>query len=635
MKTNFTITMAVFPLLAVMLLATGCKKPMETKVPMVTILESSEAIGSNTAVLYAEVTDNGGAVITERGFCYGKVDGPIDTLLCDVNSEGFSVELEGLSPSTAYVCRAFASNEAGRGYSSEFRFTTEIDTVPRVKTWYVREVTHCSAAASGQVLGDGGQTVEESGICYGTESLPTIDGMHVEAGSGIGPFDCLLTDLLPETRYYVRAYVACTKGVYYGHQLEFDTKPLPLKVRTGEVSDVTASRVKAEGEVIRDGGSEVTECGFCWGTEHNPTIEGLHTKASVGVGTFRRYFSGLERGQTHYMRAYAINKEGVAYGEEVEFVPDDSFSPWTDGTLPGLFSVGPDRQVHFSQGNLQYYPDDDRWRFAEHQWDYVGGTWWDERFDYMDFGTVYANGAKCDNVLIGKYYEGWMDLFCWGTSGWNNGNLYYHPYNYAGLVHNHFGPVGNYDLTGEYAQADWGVHNTISNGGSRQWRTPSVDEYNYLLLERETPSGIRFAKAVVAGVRGLVVLPDDWDETIYYFKGANVNGSYTANIITGREWLDVLEPASVVFMPAAGYTMAAFKPTGMTELYYMGNSETSSYDCDGKYWTVTCAEDDVNGASYLMFWGSGGSSYIPSFISTSRRCCGLSVRLISDEGMNY
>ena len=635
MKTNFTITKAASFLLAVMLLATSCKKPKATVVPTVAMVESSVTVSCDKAWMYAEVVDDGGAVITERGFCYGKVDGPIDTLLCDMNSSGFSVELDGLLPSTAYVCQAFAGNEAGRGYSPEFRFTTEIDTIPRVKTWYVREIIHCAAIASGQVLGDGGQTVEERGICYSTESLPTIDDMHVAAGSGVGPFDCQLTDLLSETRYYIRAYTICTKGVYYGSQLEFDTKPLPLEVRTGEISDVTASRVRAEGEVIRDGGSEVTECGFCWGTEHNPTIEGLHTKASVGVGTFRRYFSGLERGQTHYMRAYAVNGEGVAYGEEVEFVPDDPYSSWTDGTLPGLFSVAPDRQVHFSQGNLQYYPDDNMWRFAEHQWDYVGGECSDDQLGIMDFGTVYANGAKCDNVLMNKYYEGWMDLFCWGTSGWNNGNLYYHPYNYAGLVHNFFGPVGNFDLTGEYAQADWGVHNTISNGGSRQWRTPSADEYNYLLQERETPSGIRFAKAVVAGVRGLVVLPDDWNESIYHFKGANVNGNYTANVITGREWMDVLEPASAVFLPAAGSTIADYVPPGITELYYLGNSESLSYYCDGNYWTVTCAEDSVNYASYLMFWGSGGYSYIPTFISAIRRCCGLSVRLISDEIMNY
>ena len=190
-----------------------------------------------------------------------------------------------------------------------------------------------------------------------------------------------------------------------------------MEVLTGWVSDVTATRVKAEGKVVRDGGLEVTECGFCWGTEHEPTIEGFHIKVSVGLGKFSGYFSGLERGRTHYVRAYAVNEEGVAYGEEVEFVPDDHFSTWAQGTLPGLFSISEDRQIRFSQGNLQYCTDGNQWRFAEKHWDFVGGPFTTGVVGEMNIGTVYANGAKCDNTMVSQYYEGWIDLFGWGTSG--------------------------------------------------------------------------------------------------------------------------------------------------------------------------------------------------------------------------
>ena len=67
----------------------------------------------------------------------------------------------------------------------------------------------------------------------------------------------------------------------------------------------------------------------------------------------------------------------------------------------------------------------------------------------MNLGTVYVNGVKCDNTLTGRYYAGWTDLFGWGTSGWNNGNVYYHPYDYADMVFNFFGPIGYFDLTGD------------------------------------------------------------------------------------------------------------------------------------------------------------------------------------------
>ena len=149
MKRNSTIVMATVFFLSVVFFVTGCKKPNETKVPVVTVLEQSVVVGYYTALLCAEVTDDGGALIKERGFCYGKVGGPIDTLLCEVGSSSFSVELTGLSPLTAYTCEAFASNEAGRGYSEKFNFTTMCDTIPLVDTYVVKDVTQYSAVPSG------------------------------------------------------------------------------------------------------------------------------------------------------------------------------------------------------------------------------------------------------------------------------------------------------------------------------------------------------------------------------------------------------------------------------------------------------------------------------------------------------
>ena len=627
MKANFTISTITVSLLAILLFAIGCKP---TVPPTVAMVESSVVVSYDKACLVAEVVNDGGGTITEYGFCYGKLDETPDTLLCPGNEASFSVELSDLSPSTVYICRAFACNERGRGYSEVYRFTTlnAIDTIPLVDTYTVKDITHCSAVPSGQVLSGGGQEVMERGICYGTEPRPTIEGTHVALGSGIGPFECQLTDLLPETRYYICAYAVCTKGVYYGDQLSFDTKVLPLAVRTISVSDVTASRVKAEGEVIRDGGFEVTERGFCWGTEHNPTIEGLHIKASVGMGAYSYYFSGLEKGQTHYVRAYAVNEEGVAYGDEIEFVPDDPFAPWPGGVSPGLFTVGEGHQVRFSQGNLQYCPDDDIWRFAEHQWDFVGGSCWDIQLDSMDIGTVYAHGVKCDNTKIYRYYPGWVDLFGWGTSGWDNGNIYYKPYDFAGHIYEcaFYGPPGNFDLTGDYAQSDWGVYNTISNGGSRQWRTPTAGEFDYLLRVRNTPSGIRYAKATVAGVRGLVVLPDDWSESTYRLRMVNVNGHYLANVITAGEWLDMLEPAGAVFLPAAG---CRFEVTDHEGIWY-DNEESTSIYISGSYWTSTQGSG-VDHASDLYFEGSDGITYYEYFIANPYRTHGNSVRLVSDE----
>ena len=629
MKTNSSIEMAAVSLLAVMLFATGCREPKKVTVPIVAIVESSVEVGQNTALLYAEVVDDGDAVVTERGFCYGKVGDAMDTLVCNENTETFSITLTDLAPITAYVCQAFARNEAGRGFSSEFRFTTESDTVPKVKTFEARDITCCSAVVNGQVLSSGSQEVVERGICYSIEPQPSVGNSCVVGGSGVGPFECQLTGLSAETRYYYRAYAVCTHGVYYGYERSFFTEVLPLEVLTGGVSDVTATRVKAEGKVTRDGGYEVTECGFCWGTEHEPTIEGFHIKVSVGLGKFSGYFSGLERGRTHYVRAYAVNDEGIAYGHEVEFVPDDHFSSWSQGTLPGMFSISEDRKIRFSQGNLQYCKDGNQWRFAEKQWDFVGGPLRIVTIGEMNIGTVYANGAKCDNTMVSQSYDGWIDLFGWGTSGWNNGNTYYRPYDYVCHVSelgftndgSYYGPAGHIDLTGDYAHADWGVHNTIGNGGSRQWRTLSAEEFSYLVLERVTPSGILCAKAVVTGIPGLILLPDDWNASTYYLSNASTNGYYTSNIITGEDWLGVLEPAGAVFLPAAGLR---HQWVGSDERVYINESAVPYISC---YWTTTQAQLET--ACVLNF--SDGWPVDDLAIIGMERCYGCPARLITDE----
>lgn len=626
MKTNSTLVKTAFFLLAVMMISTSCKE--DPVAPTVTLDEQSAVVSYDKAWLFADITSNGGAEVTERGFCFGIAGGEPDQLVMVEGDNRFSGELSGLAPSTTYTCKAFAGNEAGRGYSAPFTFTTLNDTIPVVVTCEVKEVTYHSAVVSGQVLSGGGHEITDRGICYSLSALPTVNDSCLSAGSGVGPFEIRIEGLSPVTRYYYRAYAVCSLGTFYGNQEVVDTDVLPMAVHTIGVSNVTATRAKAAGIVIRDGGYDVTECGFCWGTQHEPTLEGMHIKAGFGLEEFSCYIGGFERGVTHYLRSYSINEKGVAYGEEVAFLPDDAWTSWPGGTLPGLFSVAPGRQVRFSQGNLQYYPDDNLWRFAEKQWDYVGGSYDDEQQGKVHFGTVYAHGAKCDNTKANRYYEGWMDLFGWGTSGWNNGNVYYHPYDFAACEYHcaSYGPPGNYDLTGDYAEADWGVHNHISNGGSRQWRTITVDELLYLLTERETPSGMRFTKAVVYDICGMILLPDDWDASIYPLNAVNVHEHYNRNVISASDWMEVLEPAGAVFLPAGGERYQFPLDDG---IIYDHSVIVPSILSPASYWTTT--QGGVNIANALCIYAYELPLIAGCVNAEAPRCNGCSVRLISDE----
>lgn len=180
-----------------------------------------------------------------------------------------------------------------------------------------------------------------------------------------------------------------------------------------------------------------------------------------------------------------------------------------EGVLSGVFSVSAEKKVSFSKGNLQYKASDNTWRFAENQWDYVGGTEGDEK----EAGTVYENGIKCKNNLISSTYDGWIDLFGWGTSGYNHGATNYQPWstslqNTSELYY----AYGNRDmnLADCDGTADWG-YNKIENGGNVEdggWFTLSKSEWDYIFNGRTNAANL-YTFVTTGTMKGcLVIAPD-------------------------------------------------------------------------------------------------------------------------------
>ena len=280
------------------------------------------------------------------------------------------------------------------------------------------------------------------------------------------------------------------------------------------------------------------------------------------------------------------------------------------GAIKGKFSVSDVHEVYFSQGNLQYQASTDTWQFAKHQWDYIGTQ---NPYYGPPGGTV--NGS--DNVNISPTYSGWIDLFGWGTSGWNNGNTYYQPWNTQNNGNNTtgygYGPTNgvnyNCSLTNDYSSSDWGVYNIISNGGnqSNRWRTLTVMEWQYLLYYRTTSTDARFAMAKVNNVDGLILLPDNWQTDTYLLNDTNnSNANFSSNVITLTNWINILEHDGAVFLPAAG-----FRDGSLIEWVKVM----------GRYWSSSCCDSDK--AFELRI----ADAYVGT--DNSYRFLGYSVRLVS------
>ncbi len=273
------------------------------------------------------------------------------------------------------------------------------------------------------------------------------------------------------------------------------------------------------------------------------------------------------------------------------------------------FKVSGTTSVYFSKGNLQFNAVQGKhatadstakgtWRFAENQYDYIGEA----------------------NSNISETYDGWVDLFGWGTSGWSSGATAYMPWSTSDEYSDYY-PGGNYsnNLTGDYAKADWGVYNAISNGGNEpnKWRTLTNAEWKYLFQNNKWTLG--YIKDGDNSYLCYMLIPEDFKapdginvdvistsldlsmEMVYGISESR-NNTYTV------EQFSILEKLGVVALPCAGYR------AGST-MYYVGS--------DGYYWSSSASSSN---RAYSFYFQSSGvvSSYF------DYRHYGYSVRLVQD-----
>jgi plastocyanin len=120
--------------------------------------------------------------------------------------------------------------------------------------------------------------------------------------------------------YYVRAYATNSAGTAYGNEVSFTTTAASLAtLTTTAASAITTTTAVSGGDITDDNGSNITARGVCWSTNMTPTIAGLHTTDGTGQGVFTSSITGLTPGTVYYVRAYATNSAGTAYGNEVTF----------------------------------------------------------------------------------------------------------------------------------------------------------------------------------------------------------------------------------------------------------------------------------------------------------------------------
>ena len=358
---------------------------------------------------------------------------------------------------------------------------------PDVSTTAITSITTTAASTGGNVTYDGESTVTVRGVCYNTSTNPTTANNPTPNGTGTGIFVSNLTGLTSNTTYYLKAYATNSTGTAYGAEVSFTTLAitLPTLAATTAATSITATSASSGGDVTYDGGATVTARGVCWSLTTGPIATDSHTTEDGTTGIFTSSLTGLTAGTTYYVRAYATNGAGTAYGSEISFT--------TPRPLTGT--------VNDIDGNTYNYVT-------------IGTqTWMVENLKT----TKYRNGDAIANVIDGATWGGLSSgAYCW-YNGY--GATYGALYNwYAVADSRNIAPTGWHVPTDAewYTLTDYlgglnaaGVK--LKEAGTVHWRTPNTGASNSSGFTA-LPGGYRDDNGIFGYIGGYGYL---WSSTEY------------------------------------------------------------------------------------------------------------------------
>jgi uncharacterized protein (TIGR02145 family) len=199
-----------------------------------------------------------------------------------------------------------------------------------INTDAVSTITATSAETGGIVTASASEAIRLIlvGVCWDTKHNPTVGNNKTIAGNSLGSFSSRIDGLIPNSTYYVRAYA--TYGVRpsetyiwetaYGPEISFRSDDVGLAtLTTTAVTSITYVSAGVGINISYDGGGNLTEKGICWGTSENPTTNDSKKKYAGVEANNNFLMANLKPSTRYYVRAYATNSAGTAYGNEIDF----------------------------------------------------------------------------------------------------------------------------------------------------------------------------------------------------------------------------------------------------------------------------------------------------------------------------
>ena len=213
---------------------------------------------------------------------------------------------------------------------ADYRDGEPLFFVPTLRINDVRNISLNSAVIDVEITDDGGEPVIGNGVCWSENINPNRSDNCTEVNSSSNEFSATITGLNESTTYYVRAYAINQSGTAYSQNRNFFTLGTNTPtVTTLEPEDIGLFEALFRGSVSDDGGLPVTETGFCYSRTEMPGFANNCIETDDPEMEFSILVSGLDHSTNYFVRAYATNQNGSAFGDEVMFTTDVLLPPVT------------------------------------------------------------------------------------------------------------------------------------------------------------------------------------------------------------------------------------------------------------------------------------------------------------------
>lgn len=314
MKRLKYLLVALFPLLA----WEACEKDVKPDVSGIQV-ETKEPTETGRTYITLNGRMSTLSSVTETGVVWWKNGEELNSseIVCNETvSENIHIFLENLDPAESYEYYFYASNGVNRQTSETNRFSTLSVGKPLVSELVVDEKigNRFTAVIKDDGVSDTGTHIIRKGICWNTESNPTLEDASIESIEEGSYVRVSIPDLKENTSYYLRAF-AENDSAYFAYGPEFKIMTGKTLPAVGEVAVLDTLKKQFQSSVLDPGGSEILFQGFCWNTTGMPTVADPKEEAD---DRFCATLGALHPDTLYHIRAFAQNAYGIAYGDELD-----------------------------------------------------------------------------------------------------------------------------------------------------------------------------------------------------------------------------------------------------------------------------------------------------------------------------